>query len=104
MSEPLPIFCTLNAADLEARKDEIRALGADALIDATPAGDRAVLRFKPGAEIRARVDGIVAAESECCAFLDFRVEQDATATVLTIAAPNGGAEVAHELAAMFAGN
>jgi hypothetical protein len=62
-----------------------------------------VLSFRPDAEIRARVEAIAAAESECCAFLDFRVEYGAVATVLTISAPNGGAEVVHELAAAFAG-
>jgi hypothetical protein len=58
-----------------------------------------VLRFRPDAAIRARVEAIVAAESECCAFLDFRLEHDSDATVLTITAPNGGAEVVRELTA-----
>ena len=64
---------------------------------------RVVLRFRPDPEIRERVEAIVAAESECCAFLDFRVEHEHAATVLTISAPNGGAEMVHELAAMLGG-
>ncbi len=64
---------------------------------------RADLRFRPDPEIRERVDAIVAAESECCAFLDFEVEHGDEATVLTISAPNGGAEMVHELVAALAG-
>ncbi len=99
----LPIACTLSAADLEVRGAELRALGADALMDATEYGGRAVLRFRPDSRIRERVEAIVAAESECCAFLEFKVEHREQATVLTISAPNGGAEMLHELAAAFSG-
>jgi hypothetical protein len=103
MTEPLPIACSLSATDLRARGEELRALGGDGLLDATEEEGRAVLRFRPGLSIRKRVEAVVAAESECCAFLDFRVEHGEEATVLTISAPNGGAEMAHELAAALAG-
>jgi hypothetical protein len=103
MSRPLPIACTLSATDLTARGEELRALGGDGLVDATEEPARAVLRFRPDPAIRERVEAIVAAESECCAFLDFVLEHDADATVLTISAPNGGAEMVHELAAALAG-
>jgi len=100
---PLPIACTLNATDLRARGEELRALGRDALLDATEDEGRAVLRFRPGLAVRTRVEALMAAESECCAFLDFELEQREDATVLTISAPNGGAEMVHELAAALAG-
>lgn len=103
MSQPLPIACTLSATDLAARGAELRALGGEGLVDVTQEASRAVLRFRPDPGIRERVEAIVAAESECCAFLDFRVEHGDAATVLTISAPNGGAEMVHELAAMLAG-
>ena len=45
----------------------------------------------------------MAAESECCAFLDFELEAGEDATVLTISAPNGGAEMVHELTVALAG-
>jgi hypothetical protein len=103
MSRPLPIACTLTATDLRARGEELRALGGDGLVDASEEEGRAVLRFRPDPSVRARVDAVVAAESECCAFLDFEVEHGDDATVLTISAPNGGAEMVHELAAALAG-
>jgi hypothetical protein len=102
MSRP-PIACTLSATDLEVRGAELRALGGDGLVDVTEEAGQAVLRFRPDPAIRGRVEAIVAAESRCCAFLDFRVEHAKEATVLTISAPNGGAEMVHELAAAFAG-
>jgi hypothetical protein len=103
MSQPLPIACTLSATDLNARGAELRALGDDGLLSLDQRDQSAVLRFRADPDIRARVEAAVAAESECCAFLDFRLEDEDEATVLTISAPNGGAEVARELAATFAG-
>ena len=93
----------LSATDLRERGEELRALGADGLLDSTGEAGRAVLRFRPDPSIRQRVDAIVAAESECCAFLDFRVEHGHDATVLTVSAPNGGAETMQELVAALAG-
>ena len=103
MSRPLPIVCTLSATDLRARGEELRALGGDGLLDATEDEGRAVLRFRPNPLVRERVEAVVAAESECCAFLDVEVAHRDDATVLTISAPNGGAEMVHELAAALAG-
>jgi hypothetical protein len=103
MSRPLPIACSLSATDLRARGEELRALGGDGLVDATEEPGRAVLRFRPDPAVRERVEALVAAESECCAFLDFELEHGDDATVLTISAPNGGAEMVHELAAVLAG-
>jgi hypothetical protein len=103
MSDTSPIACTLSASELPGREAELRALGSDGLVDVRREAGRVVLRFRPDPEIRARVEAIVAAESECCAFLDFRVEHEDAATVLTISAPNGGAEVVHELAVMLGG-
>jgi hypothetical protein len=103
MDQPPPIACTLAASDLEARVTELRALGADGLLSVSETPGRAVLTFLPDAPVHDRVEAAAAAESECCAFLDFRVEHDAEATVLTISAPNGGAEVVAEFAAVLAG-
>lgn len=103
MSEPLPVACTLGSTDLRARGEELRALGGDGLLDATEEPGRAVLRFRPDPSIRQRLDALVGAESECCAFLDFKVEHGDWATVLTISAPNGGAEMVHELTAALDG-
>jgi MerR family transcriptional regulator, copper efflux regulator len=103
MSQPLPIACSLSGADFAERVEELRALGRDGLVSVSKVPGRAVLRFRPAADIRERVEAAAAAESECCAFLDFRVDDDDEAITLTISAPNGGAEVVGELAALFSG-
>jgi hypothetical protein len=104
MTQPLPIACTLGAADLEARLAELRALGADALVSVseTEPGS-AVLRFRADRDVARRVDAVVAAEAQCCAFLDFHVEHGDEATVVTIVAPDGAAEIVRELAGAFSG-
>jgi hypothetical protein len=102
MSGELPIACSLGGAELAARVEQIRALGADGLVDVVEAPDRAVLRFRPEAGLHGRLETIIAAEAECCPFLDFELERRPDASILTIRAPNGGAEVVHELAGAFA--
>jgi hypothetical protein len=98
----LPIACALDPEQMPRRGEEIRALGRDGL-EAVERGERRVtLRFRPDPSIRARVEAIAAAESRCCAFLDFTVTGAEDATVLTIAAPEGAEPALHELAALFA--
>jgi hypothetical protein len=101
MDQSLPIACTLSSGDLVSRRAELRALGGDGLLSVTEAPGRAELRFRPDPDIRRRVEAAAAAEAECCAFLDFRVESGSGATVLTISAPNGGAEAIGDLVAAF---
>jgi hypothetical protein len=97
----LPVACTLDAAEMAQRGAEIRALGRDGL-EVAERGERSVtLRFRADPAIRERVEAIVAAESRCCAFLDFSVAEAEDATVLTIAAPEGAEPALHDLAGLF---
>jgi hypothetical protein len=98
-----PIACTLDPAEMPQRGDEIRALGRDGLLDAERAERHVTLRFRPDDAIRRRVESIAAAESRCCAFLDFSIAREKDATVLTIAAPEGAEPAMHDLADLFAG-
>ena len=84
----LPIACTLSPGGMTARLALIDALAADGLLDRTPtdAGVRVRLRDTP--EIEQRTRDLVAAESQCCAFLDFALERDETGLVLDIAGPD----------------
>jgi hypothetical protein len=101
MPAELPIACSLNASELPARLDEMAALGRAALIDARTEPTRAQLRFAAGIGVRARVEAIVAAESECCAFLDMRVSDEPDSVVLTIDAPEDAELVLAELVDAF---
>ena len=101
MDQSPPIACTLSSSDLASRMGELRALGGDGFLSVTEGPGRAEVRFRPDPGIRRRVEAAAAAEAECCAFLDFRVESRAGATVLTITAPDGGAEAIPQLVAAF---
>ena len=101
MSDEPPIACSLNATELPVRLAEMAALGRDALVDARIEATRAELRFAAGAEVRERVEAIVAAESECCGFLTMRVDDEPDLVVLGIEAPEGADPVLQELVAAF---
>lgn len=77
------------------------ALGREALLDAKHEGTRAELRFAAGTAVRARVDVIVAAEPQCCAFLTMRVTEPPDMVVLRVDAPAGAERVRQELLGAF---
>jgi hypothetical protein len=95
--EPLPIACTLTAAELPERLAEMRAVGREALI---AAGERE-LRFRPQA--RERLEAIVAAEAECCSFMTLALGEANGELLLTVEAPPGAEPVVRELVAAFSG-
>jgi hypothetical protein len=82
-----PIACTLTPDGMTARLALIDALAADGLIDrtTTAAGLRVRLRDTP--EIERRVRELVAAESRCCAFLDFALARRDGELVLDVSGP-----------------
>jgi hypothetical protein len=101
MTESAPIACSLAADDLRRRLAAIAEIGADSLVDRRREGDRHVLRFRAGGTTRRRLDEIVAAEADCCSFLDLALVEDGDELVLTIAAPSEAASVAESLALAF---
>jgi hypothetical protein len=101
MPSELPIACSLNASELPARLAEMADLGHAALVDARTEPTRARLRFAANAGVRARVEAIVAAESQCCAFLQMRVHDEPDTVVLTIDAPENAEPVLAELVDAF---
>lgn len=84
----LPIACTLTPDGLSARLALIEALAADGVIDSrrTETGLRVRLRDTPRIEQRTRE--LIAAESRCCAFLDFTLGRDGGDLVLDITGPD----------------
>ena len=83
----IPIACTLSPDGLTARLALMEALAADGLLGraTTPAGMRVRLRDAPDIERRTRE--LVAAESRCCAFLNFELGRDNGELVLDISGP-----------------
>jgi hypothetical protein len=101
VNERAPLACTLGGVEMRDRQAQIAGLGQEGLLSIERGQQRAVLRFRPGAELRRRIDEIVEAESRCCAFLDFQIEEEADATLVTIAAPPDGEAALRGLADMF---
>jgi hypothetical protein len=99
----LPIACSLTAGDLSQRLAEIADLGADALLGVRRADTRAVLSFRGDAATRRRLAVIVAAEAQCCGFLDMTLSVDGDTAVLTIVAAPDAQPVVDDLVVAFAG-
>jgi hypothetical protein len=99
--EPLPMACSLDGADLKSRYMELARLGADALIqsESTSVGHR--LRFRGSVELERRLGAVVAAEAECCPFLDLSIFRDGGEVILTISGPPEAEPVSDLLAAAF---
>jgi hypothetical protein len=102
MNTTPPIACTLSPDDMRRRAAAIRALGDDGLLTVDRSPARAVLHFRDDPATRAGVEAIVAAESECCAFMNFDLTDTEGSIVLTISAPAGGEPAVHALADLFA--
>jgi hypothetical protein len=85
-AEGAPPGCSLRGRELQQRLDEIAALGADALLGQEADGHRQTLRFRPDPETRRRLEALVAAESECCPFLQLSLEAGGKEIVLTVSA------------------
>jgi hypothetical protein len=100
--QDLPVVCSLGAGDLEQRLAAIAEIGAESLIDREVDGTRHRLRFRSDPRTRQSLEGIVAAEAECCAFLDLSLEDDGGSLVLSIAAPEDGQATADGFAEAFA--
>lgn len=103
MTYPKPVACSLGVGDLQARLAEIAEVGAAGLIAHDEDGGRHTLRFRIDPMTRRRLEEIVAAEAECCSFLDLDLAEQGGEVVLTLAAPEAGQPVADELALAFAG-
>src|SRR5947209_19732274 len=103
MPTELPLACTLTATEMSARLAEMSAIGGAALLGAVTAGPRATLRFRGGRDTRARLTAVVAAEAECCAFLNMTLRDGPDAVELIIDAPTGAVLVLDELLAAFRG-
>lgn len=96
----LAIACTLAAGDFKERVEGIRDLARRSLITSERKPLELSLTYVP--EALAEVEQLVAKEAECCAFLDFTVNQDGGAVRLTITAPVDALAAADELFAHFA--
>ncbi len=101
MTDDNPIVCSLDAEGLQRRLAAIAAVGADSLISTQVEGDCHLLRFRTNAATRKRLEEIVAAEAECCSFLDLSLHGEGDKLVLEIAAPQEAQALAGGIATAF---
>jgi hypothetical protein len=101
MTDPKPISCTLGASDLQQRRDEIAALGTASLIGHAVEDGVHTLRFRRDEGTRHRLKELAAAEAQCCSFLDLSIGDRHDELVLSIAASEGGEQLAEALALTF---
>jgi hypothetical protein len=85
MPDAPPIACSLGADALRQRLDEIAALAADSLQSQATEGDTQILHFRSDPTTRRRLEEIIAAEAECCPFLDLQLTEERDELILRIA-------------------
>jgi hypothetical protein len=103
MMDAAPIACSLGNSELELRLGAIAEIGADSLISRAVDGEDHSLRFRNDADTRRRLQEIVSAEAECCAFLNLSLGEESGDLVLAISAPKDAQGLAAGLANAFAG-
>ena len=78
---------------MTARLALIDALAADGLLDRTPTASGMRVRLRDTPDIERRTRELVAAESACCAFLDFTLGRENGDLVLDITGPQNARAV-----------
>jgi hypothetical protein len=99
----LPVACSLDAARLRAREAELAALGRTLISVSEPDGARFVLRFTADDQTKGRLDRVVAAEAECCPFLELRVSEGETLE-LSLDGPDEAAPLIADLVGAIRGS
>jgi hypothetical protein len=89
----LPIACTLSPDGMTARLALIDALAADGVLARAPTESGMCVRLRDTPDIERRTRELVAAESACCAFLDFTLGREDGALVLDISGPQSARPV-----------
>ncbi len=101
MPDDIPIACSLGAGELQQRLATIAEVGARSLLSRTMHDESHLLRFRLEPGTRRQLEGIVAAEAECCSFLDLSLREDEGELVMSIAAAENARAVAGDLARAF---
>jgi hypothetical protein len=84
----IPIACTLTPDGMSARLALVDALASDGLLDRTVTDTGLRVRLVDHPDIEQRARALIAAESTCCAFLDFELGREGGDLVLDISGPD----------------
>lgn len=81
--------CTLTLDALPARLGQWEEVERRAVARARPRPDLSVSDYPNDAELRARLEELIAAEQACCSFLEFTLEEHGDVLRLTLRHPEG---------------
>lgn len=93
----MDIACSLSSAGRATRAAAMAELARDALTERRPTPDGAHLRFRADPGVERRLRELVAAERECCPFLDLDLTARGGDLVLDVTAPPEASEIVEAL-------
>jgi hypothetical protein len=94
--------CSLEAGELVQRLQRIARIGSRSWLGTDSDGRRHSLSFRDDQTTRSELEAVIAAERECCSFLELTLDQAGGELVLTIDAGVEGEPIAAGLAQAFA--
>ena len=101
MSATTTIECSPSSEEQEKWGADLAAIGAESLLNVDTDGSNARLRFSGGEDVRAAIDAFVEAESTCCAFFEFQVDEAGGEIAVSIKAPADAMWATRALVAAF---
>jgi hypothetical protein len=103
-AQAVPIACSLSAAANATRKSEWTALLDRALIGRRRVNGGMRVELKDLPYVGVELEGLLAAERDCCRFLTLTIEKAEAAVALTVTAPRSAAALLGELFAQDRGD
>lgn len=83
----VPIACSLSATDMRQRQSDIARLAAASLRSRTAIDGGQRLAFNADGDTADQIDRLVAAEAECCPFLQIDVRRDGELVIVDVTGP-----------------
>jgi MerR family copper efflux transcriptional regulator len=93
MPTELPIACSLTPDAAAERMAEWREVAAKALVDKSSIDGGVRLRFRRDDQVHAALNDLVAAERECCPFLDLDIRTSDATIELDVTGPAEAAPI-----------
>jgi hypothetical protein len=91
----MQIACNLSSTDLAAQAGRWQQLMARAMTERAETADGLRLSFRPEPGVPEELRGLVAVETECCPWADWRVKTSAGAVVLDVCSSGEGVTALH---------
>jgi hypothetical protein len=91
----VPVACTLTPADLAAQAGHWQRLMARAMTERAETANGLRMSFRHEAGIEEELRGLVAVESECCAWADWTVDMSAGNLMLDVRSTGVGIATLH---------